>query len=119
MSIETELDMSLAKGDSLAGCLLSIEGKLPVLTEFLKLNYNLFPEVYGVGGHVKVDNVKASEMLLLSINTSMSLGVIKHLKKNEIELNLKVPVIAFKEDNVGIARNLNGHWRLIGYGEIL
>ena len=24
-----------------------------------------------------------------------------------------------KEENVGIARNIKGHWRLIGFGEIL
>jgi len=32
---------------------------------------------------------------------------------------LKVPAVVFKGDNVGIARNVAGHWRLIGYGEVL
>jgi translation initiation factor 2 gamma subunit (eIF-2gamma) len=27
--------------------------------------------------------------------------------------------VAFKGDNIGIARNIEGHWRLIGWGEII
>ena len=38
--------------------------------------------------------------------------------KDTIELNLTIPIIALKDDNIGIARNLNGHWRLIGWGQI-
>ena len=37
----------------------------------------------------------------------------------EIELSLSIPIIAMREDNIGIARNLNGHWRLIGWGEVI
>jgi len=32
---------------------------------------------------------------------------------------LNIPIIALKGDNVGVARNINGHWRLIGFGEIV
>ena len=31
----------------------------------------------------------------------------------------KIPIIAIKADNVGLARNIKGHWRLIGFGEII
>ena len=55
----------------------------------------------------------------MSINTSMTLGAVKRIKGNEMEINLKVPIICFQKDNVGIARNVNNHWRLIGHGEIL
>jgi len=119
MSIETSLDMSLGKADALVGNVVSHEGKLPDLSNNTNIKYNLFPEVYGAGGHVKVEQVKASESLMLSVNTSMTLGIVKHIKPNNIELNLKVPIVLFKGDNVGIARNINGHWRLIGYGEIV
>jgi len=119
MSIETELDMALGKSDLLAGNVASISGKLPEMASILNVKYILFPEVFGVGGHMKVEPLKASEMLMLSINTSMTVGVIKHIKKDLIELHLRIPVIPFKGDNVGIARNIGNHWRLIGYGEII
>ena len=83
------------------------------------MKFKLFPEIYGLGGHTKVDDVKASETLMISVNTSTSGGEVKKVKKDDVELNLKIPIVAFKGDNVGIARNIAGHWRLIGYGEIL
>ena len=33
--------------------------------------------------------------------------------------NLNIPVVAIKGDKAGIARNIESHWRLIGYGEII
>jgi len=68
---------------------------------------------------VKIDPIKTPENLLLSVNTAVTIGVVKKVGKNEVELSLKVPVVPFKGDNLGIARNINGHWRLIGYGEII
>src|SRR3989344_6873103 len=46
MSIETELDMSLGKGDLLSGCVASREGLFPGLAENIKVKYNLFPEIF-------------------------------------------------------------------------
>jgi translation initiation factor 2 gamma subunit (eIF-2gamma) len=37
----------------------------------------------------------------------------------EAELLLKIPVVPIKGSSVGLARNVKGHWRLIGYGEII
>lgn len=119
MSIETELDMILGKNDALSGNVVSLAGKLPEPTTSLKLKYNLFPEVFGLAGHIKVEHIKKSEVLMLSVNTSITGGTVTSENKNEISLSLKVPAIIFKGDNVGIARNVAGHWRLIGYGEVL
>ncbi|MCU0642443.1 MAG: translation initiation factor IF-2 subunit gamma [archaeon] len=119
MSVETELDMAIGKNDLLAGNVLSLAGKLPEMSTNVNVRFTLFPEVFGVGGHVKMEGIKPSEMLMLSINTGMTVGVVKHVKKDLIDLSLKIPVVPFKGDNVGLARNVNGHWRLIGYGEII
>ncbi|MAG38140.1 translation initiation factor IF-2 subunit gamma [Candidatus Pacearchaeota archaeon] len=117
--IETELDMALGARDILSGNVVSLSGKLPDLSSEIKLKFELFEEIYGVGGHVAVDPIKASETLMLSINTETTGGNVKRLKGAELEMNLKVPAIVFKGDNVGIARNINSHWRLIGWGEVL
>ncbi len=118
-SIETELDMSLGKADSLAGNVASLEGNLPDVTNSVRLKFKLFPEIFGSGGHHKVENIKTSELLMISVNTSISGGVVKTVKNDVIEINLKIPILAFKGDGVGIARNIQNHWRLIGYGEII
>ncbi len=119
MSIETSLDMSLGKSDALAGCIASNAGVLPEITTSVKIKYALFPELFGISGSQKVEPLKMSEMLLLSINTGMTIGVIKKLSSKEIELSLKVPIVPAPGENVGIARNINNHWRLIGHGEML
>ncbi|MBX4212592.1 translation initiation factor IF-2 subunit gamma, partial [Candidatus Pacearchaeota archaeon] len=119
MSVETELDMALGKGDALAGNVASLKGKLPAATTETNVKFTLFPEFYGSMGKAKVEPLKPSELLMLSINTSITGGVVKHVKGNEMDLSLKVPIVAFKGENVAIARNINNHWRLIGYGEII
>jgi len=119
IAIETELDPFLTKTDSLTGCLVSKKGKLPEISHKLKLKYKLFEEVFGLGGHKKVEQLKTNEMLMLSVNTTISVGNIKSLKKDEVDINLNIPVVALKGDNVGLARNIEGHWRLIGFAEII
>ena len=119
ISIETELDPFLTKTDFLTGCLVSKKGGLPEISYNLKVKYELFEEVFGLGGHKKVEELKTNEMLMLSVNTTISIGKIKSLKKEEADLILNIPVIALKGDKIGLARNIDNHWRLIGWGEIL
>lgn len=119
MSIETELDMSLGKSDVLAGNVASIKGKLPEATQIVKIKYELFPQIFGTGTNTKVEPIKMSEMLFLSVNTSMTVGVVKKINNKEAELSLKVPIVAFSGNNVAVARNVNSHWRLIGYGSVV
>lgn len=119
MSIGTELDMAIGKSDSLAGCVASIPGKLPNTATSINVRFTLFPEVYGAGIPTKVEQIKPSEMLMFSINTSMTIGVVKRVKGSSIEVSLKIPIVPFKGENIGLARNINQHWRLIGYGEII
>jgi len=119
ISIETELDPFLSKTDSLTGSLVSIRDNLPDITEKLKINYTLFEEVLGEETKKKVEELKTKEKLMLNVNTTITVGTIEKVSKDEIELSLNIPIVALKKDNVGIARNINGHWRLIGFGEIL
>ena len=119
ISIETELDPFLTKTDSLTGCLASIKGKLPEISHNLKIKSNLFKEVLGTAESQAVEPIKTKEMLMLSANTTITVGTVEKINKDELELSLNIPIVALKGDNVGIARNIQGHWRLIGFGEII
>lgn len=118
LAIETELDPSLTKADSLSGCIASLDGELPEIASEIKIKYNLFDEVFGTGKHEKVEGLKMNELLMLSINTSTSVGQVKKVGKDEVSLSLKIPIVPLKGESIGLARNLNGHWRLVGFGEI-
>jgi len=121
ISIETSLDPSIAKTDALTGSIVSKKGVLPEITYKLKIKSELFKEVLGTEQKQEVQPIKTKEILMLNVNTTTSVGEVEKIdsKTNEIELLLKIPVIGLKGDNVGLARNINNHWRLIGFGEIL
>jgi translation initiation factor 2 subunit 3 len=127
LAFETELDNVLTKTDSLSGNIASKPGSLPDISESIKLKYELFPEVLGEEEKTKIEDLKHSEMIMLSINTTTTVGKIEKIKcgdkkgcgNGEIDLGLKIPVVPIKGDSVGLARNIHGHWRLIGFGEIL
>jgi len=119
ISIETGLDPYLTKTDSLTGCLVSLKGILPEISHRIRIKQELFKEVLGTHENMKVDPLKVKEMLMLNVNTTITVGTIEKITKDGIELSLNIPIIAIKGENVGIARNINSHWRLIGWGEIL
>ncbi len=119
ISIETALDPWLAKSDSLTGCVVSLIGKLPEIRYRVKLKTKLFPEVFGLGETKKVDQFRNKELLMLSMNTTITVGIVEKISGNDLDLSLNIPIVALKGDNTGIARNIDGHWRLIGFGEVL
>ena len=118
LAIETELDPSLTKADALSGGVASLEGNLPEITEKIKMQYTLFDKIFGTEKREPVQKLKPNEMLMLSLNTSITVGQITKIDKNFVELSLKIPVVPLKGESIGIARNLNNHWRLIGWGKI-
>jgi len=119
IAIETELDPFLTKADSLSGCLVGLKGKLPEISYKVKIKTNLFKEVLGISEHKEVSPLKTKEMLMLSVNTTITVGTIEKITKDEIELFLNIPIVLLKGSNVGMARNIDSHWRLIGFGEII
>ncbi len=118
LAIQTSLDPNLTKSDALGGCIAGIQGTLPEITSILRLKTCIFKEIVGSKEQLKIEPLKTNEFLMMSVNTSTTVGLIKKIKGNDIELTLKIPIVPFKGDRVGLARNYQGHWRLIGWGEI-
>jgi len=118
LAIETELDTSMTKSDRLSGGVASLKGLLPDITYAIALKYELFEEVFGTEGGEKPKGLAVSETLMLSLNTSITVGQVKKVKDGVAELELRIPVVPLKGESIGIARNFNGHWRLIGFGSI-
>lgn len=119
IALETELDPILTKADALSGCVSSLTGKLPEITSNIKIKTSLFKEVLGMSERRQVDLIKTAELLMLSINTAITVGTVRKIKNNEVELVLRIPIVPFKNENLGIARMVSSHWRLIGFGEIV
>jgi len=92
ISIETELDSFLGKSDSLTGCVVSTKGNLPEISYKVKIKTELFKEVLGIENHKKVDPIKTKELLMLSANTTITVGIVESIKDNEIVVSLNIPI---------------------------
>jgi len=88
--------IDLTKADSLSGGIASTEGSLPEITENITMKYTLFKEVFGTGKHESVQGIKPNEILMLSLNTSITVGQVTKTKENAIDLSLKIPVVPLK-----------------------
>jgi len=119
LAFETELDNIITRADSLSGEVASKPDKLPEISDTIEVKYKLFREMLGTEKEEIIEDLKLNELIMLSINTSITVGQIKKIKNDEINLSLKIPVVPIKDSQLGIARNIKGHWRLIGFGKIL
>lgn len=121
LAIQTALDPFLTKADALAGCIAGLQGTLPEIVYKITLKANLFKEIVGAREqeNIKIAPLKTSEYLMLSISTATTVGTVTRIRGNDVELVLKIPIVPFKGERVGLARNYQGHWRLIGWGELL
>jgi translation initiation factor 2 subunit 3 len=126
LALETELDNVLTKTDSLSGNIASTPNNLPEKSDKIKIRFQLFPKIVGEEEEEdikedknKIKPLKPSENIMLSINITITVGQITKLKNDKAEFSLKIPIIPIKGDSIGLARNIHGHWRLIGYGEII
>ena len=117
IAIETELDPSQTRTDSLVGNIISAVGKSPNILTNLNLDISLFDKVLGAKGDLPITPIKANEILVMNIGTATTWGsVIQPGKK--ITINLKKAISARKGSKVSISRKFDSRWHLIGYGEI-
>ena len=118
MGILTTLDPSIVKSDNLIGNVVGYKDKLPETLYELKLKVNLLERVVGSEKDLRVEPLKKGESLMLNVNSATSLGIVKKIGKDLIEVDLRLPLCAYKESKVTISRNVSGRWRLIGWGAI-
>ena len=117
--IQTGLDPSIVKSDSLVGNVVGLPGKMPDTLEEFKIKQHLLERVVGSKDDLVVEPIKMNEPLMLNVNSTATIGTVTELKKDSINLKLKKPVCAFKGDRITISRMVGARWRLIGYGEII
>ncbi len=119
LGMMTALDPSLTKSDGLVGNVVGLPGKLSEVITSLNLELHLLERVVGAKEMATVEPIKLNETLLINVGTSRSVGDVTSIKKGVIQLNLKIPVCADKNDRVVISRQVQGRWRLVGYAEIV
>ena len=118
LAIGTKLDPSLTKADNLVGNVVGKPGQLPPVVNTLRIEYRLLERVIGTRELLKVQPLRLREPIMLTIGTAVTLGIITRLTKDEVEVVLRRPVVAWKGARVAISRQVLGRWRLIGWGVV-
>jgi translation initiation factor 2 subunit 3 len=114
-ALGTSLDPALAKGDGLTGRLVGTAGTLPPVSQKIRLKATLLDRVLGAQREIKVEKVRTSEVLAVTVGTTIAAGKVTSARGDDIELALNRSVTVFPGSRVAISRKLNA-WRLIGYG---
>ncbi len=118
IGIQTLLDPSLVKSDSLTGSVMGSPGKLPNVWYNFKLEIHLLERVVGSKEDLNVEPIKMGESLMLNVNSAATVGIVTELGKNTVRCILKLPVCANPGSRVTISRRIGNRFRLIGYGVI-
>jgi len=119
IGIGTKLDPSMTKADGLLGGILGKPGTLPEVRHKLNLETHLLSRVVGTKEELEVDEIKTSELLMLNVGTTTTVGVVTSATNGRTEVRLKLPVCADKGMRTAISRRIGARWRLIGHGNIV
>ena len=114
-ALGTSLDPALAKGDGLTGRLIGTAGTLPPVSQKIRLKATLLDRVLGAQREIKVERIRTSELLAVTVGTTVASGKVTSARGEEIELALNRAVTVFPGSRVAISRRINA-WRLIGFG---
>lgn len=118
VGLMTDLDPAIVKADSLTGNVVGLEGKLPPVWQTLVLETTLLDRVVGSVEEQKVNPFVPNELLMLNVNSSATVGIVRDIAKNKVTCQLKKPVCADVDSRVTISRRVGNRFRLIGYGMI-
>ncbi len=117
LGILTDMDPSLTKSDSLVGSIVGLPGKLPPVRESLNLKVKLLERVVGTESATNTP-IKINENILLNVGTARTVGLVTIIKKDFVEMKLKLPIAVNNGERVAISRQILGRWRLTGYGSV-
>lgn len=116
LGVSTGLDASLTKMDNLVG---NVLGKgVPPVWEELEMKTSMLKRVVGSKEELTVEPIKTGDVLVLTVGIARTVGTVA-TTGGKVKTVLKIPICAEKGDKVAISRQVQGRWRLIGWGEIV
>jgi translation initiation factor 2 subunit 3 len=119
IGIGTKLDPSMTREDTLVGQCVGYPGSLPPTCDELRIKFHLLKRVVGVAKEVEVQAIKVREYVMLSIGTAITMGGVKRVTKDTIDVALSRPICAEKGALVAIGMKIGARWHLVGAGSIV
>ena len=97
---------------------MGLSGQMPNVYDRIMMKTHLLDRVVGAKEDIKVDNIRTGDALMLTTGTSRTVGVVVSVKSGKLEANLKIPICINENSRIAISRQVQGRWRLIGWGEL-
>ncbi len=108
LAIGTSLDPYMTKSDNLASMVVGKPGTLPSLKDEVMLDVDFLKSVQN-------SSFKPNDVILMNAGTQKTIGVCV-APGNVSKFKLKRPVCIDLGDKVVLSKQVNGRWRLIGWG---
>jgi len=122
IGVGTNIDPTLTRADRLVGHVLGHRGNLPMVYEEIQVQYHLLRRLLGVraaeGGDQKIRKLEKKESLMVNVGSKSTTGRVGKVKGDIATLSLTLPVCAEPGDKIALSRQVDKHWRLIGWGKI-
>src|SRR3989475_10300891 len=84
----------------------------------MTVGVNLRERVVGVPEDLRVEGIKTSEPLMVSVGTATTVGVVTSARENRADMALKIPVVAEPGQRVAVSRRIGGRRRAIRHGAL-
>ncbi|MBC7109477.1 MAG: translation initiation factor IF-2 subunit gamma [Archaeoglobi archaeon] len=118
IGVATTLDPAMTKSDAMVGQVVGHPDEMPPVWETLRMEVQLLERVVGTSEEREVEQLKKGEMLMITVGTATTVGVVQNVKKEYAEIQLRRPICALTGSRAAISRRIGSRWRLIGVGEI-
>ncbi len=119
IGVATNLDPIATKADRLAGSVLGRPDRLPEIVRRINVrDVYMLPKI--VGAKVEIDNepVRKNDILMVIVGTNINFGKVIDVHDGDLEIVLSRPIAFPRGERVGLGRQVEREWRLIGKGTL-
>jgi len=123
IGVGTKIDPTLCRADRLVGQVLGALGKLPAIFTAIEISFFLLRRLLGVQAadakQTRVKRLEKDEMVMINVGSTAVGGRVLAVKADLAKIKLLAPVCTGEGEKIALSRRVKGHWRLIGWGQIL
>eukprot|EP00094_Tigriopus_californicus_P013319 TCALIF_12881-PA protein Name:"Similar to EIF2S3 Eukaryotic translation initiation factor 2 subunit 3 (Gallus gallus)" AED:0.09 eAED:0.09 QI:0/0.5/0.66/0.66/0.5/0.66/3/166/472 len=123
IGVGTKIDPHICRADRMVGQVLGSVGGLPDIFTELEVSFYLLRRLLGVRTEgdkkgAKVPKLSKHEVLMVNIGSLSAGGRVVAVKADLAKIGLTTPVCTSIGEKIALSRRVDGHWRLIGWGQI-
>ncbi|MCK5040233.1 MAG: translation initiation factor IF-2 subunit gamma [Candidatus Aenigmarchaeota archaeon] len=113
IALETTLDPSLSRSDSLVGNVVGCVGKIPTAKNTIAMAVTYLKR------EAKEDtNIRKGDVVMMNVGTARTVGICNNAdnKKNIYNFSLKLPVCVLDNQNIALSKQIDRRWKLVAKG---